>query len=152
PCVRNGMAKRGGGSGSPGRRGPAVRVRSSGTRSASSTRWLQRQLNDPYVAEAQRLGFRSRAAFKLQQLDERFHLLKPGQRVVDLGAAPGGWPQIAAAAVKAGKGTGTIVALDLLEMAPIPGATVLQADFLDDTAPAQILAALDGPADLVLSD
>jgi 23S rRNA (uridine2552-2'-O)-methyltransferase len=133
-------------------------VRKSGTRSASSTRWLQRQLNDPYVAEAQRLGYRSRAAFKLLQLDERFHLLKPGQRVVDLGAAPGGWTQVAAATVTAGKGGaagkggGRVVALDLLEMAPVPGAVVLHADFLDDAAPPQILAALDGPADLVLSD
>lgn len=136
----------------PGRAGPAVRVRATNSRSASSTRWLQRQLNDPYVAEAQRQGYRSRAAFKLVQLDERFHLLKPGQRVVDLGAAPGGWTQVAAAAVKAGKGGGKIVALDLLEMAPVPGAVVLRADFLDEAAPAQILAALDGPADVVLSD
>jgi len=151
------MAKRGGGrSGAsgrpPGRMGPAVRVRSTGSRSASSTRWLQRQLNDPYVAEAQRQGLRSRAAFKLQQLDERFHLLKAGQRVVDLGAAPGGWTQIAAAVVQAGKSPGKVVALDLLEMAPVPGAVVLQADFLDDAAPEKILAALDGPADVVLSD
>ena len=144
------MAKKG--TGAPGRRGPAVRVRKSRTRSASSTRWLQRQLNDPYVAEAQRVGYRSRAAFKLQQLNERFHLLKPGQRVVDLGAAPGGWTQVAADAVKAGKGAGIVIALDLLEMAAVPGAVVLQADFLDATAPAQILAALDGPADVVLSD
>ncbi len=148
------MAKKG--TGAPGRRGPAVRVRKSRTRSASSTRWLQRQLNDPYVAESQRLGFRSRAAFKLQQLDARFHLLKPGQRVVDLGAAPGGWTQVATAAVKAGKGpgkgAGIVIALDLLEMAAVPGAVVLQADFLDAAAPAQILAALAGPADVVLSD
>src|SRR5271154_3943270 len=87
--------------GTPGRRAAAVRVRKPGGRTASSARWLRRQLNDPYVAEAQRLGYRSRAAFKLLQLDERFHVLKPGQRVVDLGAAPGGWSQIAVAATRA---------------------------------------------------
>jgi 23S rRNA (uridine2552-2'-O)-methyltransferase len=144
----------GGRDGAPGRRGAAVRVRKTGSRTASSARWLRRQLNDPYVAEAQRLGYRSRAAFKLLQLDERFQLLKPGQRVVDLGAAPGGWTQVAAKATHAdrGRGAGRVVALDLLEMAPVAGATVLLLDFLDPAAPAAIRGALDGPADLVLSD
>ena len=150
------MTRGGGRPGPPGRRGAAVRVRKTGGRTASSARWLRRQLNDPYVAEAQRLGYRSRAAFKLQQIDERFHLLKPGQRVVDLGAAPGGWTQVAVAATRADKGPekgrGKVVALDLLEMAPVAGATVLQLDFLDPAAPAAITGALGGPADLVLSD
>ena len=136
----------------PGRRGPAVRVRAAGGRSASSTRWLQRQLNDPYVAEAQRLGYRSRAAFKLLELDQRFHLLRPGQRVVDLGAAPGGWTQVAVAATRAERGQGRVVAVDLDDMTPVPGAVLLRADFLADATPAAIAAALAGPADLVLSD
>ena len=148
------MARGGKGSGG---RPLTVRPHKARRRKPSSTEWLTRQLNDPYVAEAQRLGFRSRAAFKLQQLDERFHLLKPGQRVVDLGAAPGGWTQIAVAATRAdqagaGKRGGRVVALDLLEIAPLAGATVLQLDFLDPAAPAAIRGALDGPADLVLSD
>jgi 23S rRNA (uridine2552-2'-O)-methyltransferase len=130
----------------------AVRVRSAGGRSASSTRWLQRQLNDPYVAEAERLGYRSRAAFKLIQLNDRFHLLRPGQRVVDLGAAPGGWTQVAVKATQADRGQGRVVALDLLEIAPLPGATVVRGDFLDAAAPAAIAQALDGPAAVVLSD
>jgi 23S rRNA (uridine2552-2'-O)-methyltransferase len=153
----------GGRDGTPGRRGAAVRVRRTGNRSVSSANWLRRQLNDPYVAEAQRLGYRSRAAFKLLQLDERFHILKPGLRVVDLGAAPGGWTQIAVAATRADKPGraggkagakvgGKVVALDILEMAPVAGATVLQLDFLDPAAPAAIHGALDGPADIVLSD
>jgi 23S rRNA (uridine2552-2'-O)-methyltransferase len=132
-----------------GRRAPAVRVRTAAGRTESSRRWLQRQLNDPYVAQAQRLGYRSRAAFKLIQLDERFKLLKPGLRIVDLGAAPGGWSQIAAARI--GK-AGTLVALDIAEMAPLPGITVLTLDFLDPTAPLLLQDALGGPADLVLSD
>ncbi|MBI3512763.1 MAG: RlmE family RNA methyltransferase [Proteobacteria bacterium] len=138
----------------PGRRGAAVRVRKTGGRSTSSARWLTRQLNDPYVAEAQRRGYRSRAAFKLLELDARFRLLKPGQRVIDLGAAPGGWTQVVVAATKAAqaRALARVVALDLLEMAPLAGAEVLRVDFLDPAAPAAITAALGGPADLVLSD
>jgi len=136
----------------PGRRGPAVRVRATGGRSASSRHWLQRQLNDPYVAEAQRLGYRSRAAFKLIELNQRFRLLRAGQRVVDLGAAPGGWTQVAVALTKADRGQGRVVAVDLLDMTPVPGAVLLHADFLDPATPDAIAAALDGPADLVLSD
>ncbi len=130
-------------------RAAAVRVKTAARRKPSSTEWLARQLNDPYVREAQRRGYRSRAAFKLMELDDRFHVLKPGARVVDLGAAPGGWAQVAAARIKA---TGRLVAVDVLEMAPIPGATVLQLDFLAPEAPAAIEAALAGPADVVLSD
>src|SRR3954451_14341326 len=133
----------------PGTRPLAVRVKRARRRKPSSTEWLARQLNDPYVAEAHRLGYRSRAAFKLIQLDERFHLLAPGRRVVDLGCAPGGWTQVAVARV----GThGAVVGIDLNPTDPIPGATVLQGDFTDPATEAQIRAALGSPADLVLSD
>jgi 23S rRNA (uridine2552-2'-O)-methyltransferase len=135
-----------------GRSGPrplAVRVKSARRRKPSSTGWLQRQLNDPYVAEAKRQGYRSRAAFKLTQLDERFHLLKPGLRVVDLGCAPGGWTQVAAARTGAG---GRVVAIDLNVADPVPGATLLRGDFRDPAMQEQIRSALGGPADLVLSD
>ncbi|NNG05774.1 MAG: RlmE family RNA methyltransferase [Inquilinus sp.] len=133
-------------------RGQTTRVRTASRRSVSSTRWLQRQLNDPYVAEAKRRGFRSRAAFKLLQLDERFGLLRRGLRVVDLGAAPGGWTQVAVDKVEPEKSGGCVVALDYLEMEPIPGATVLTLDFLDEAAPERLKEALGGAADLVLSD
>lgn len=132
----------------PGGRNLTQRVRTAKKRSVSSTLWLERQLNDPYVAEAKRQGWRSRAAFKLLELDEKFHLLRPGLRVVDLGAAPGGWTQVA---VERTKGS-PVVALDINEMAPLPGAIVLQADFLDEAAPNRLKAAMGGPADLVLSD
>ena len=130
----------------------SVKVKSAGKRSVSSTRWLERQLNDPYVAEAKRLGYRSRAAFKLAELDDRLHLLKPGARIVDLGAAPGGWTQIAVERARTSDGRGQVVALDLLPMQPIAGAEILQLDFLDADAPQRIRAALGGPADLVMSD
>jgi 23S rRNA (uridine2552-2'-O)-methyltransferase len=133
-------------------RAPAVRVKTAGRRKASSTQWLERQLNDPYVSEAKRLGYRSRAAFKLIQLDDRFHFLKPGARVVDLGAAPGGWTQVAAARVKAADGRGKVVGIDYLPMDPVPGATVLAGDFLAADAPERLRAALGGPADVMLSD
>ncbi|HSK41018.1 MAG TPA: RlmE family RNA methyltransferase [Arenibaculum sp.] len=128
-----------------------VRVHTARKRSHSSTQWLERQLNDPYVAEAKRLGYRSRAAFKLLQLDERFHLLGPSLRVLDLGAAPGGWTQIAVDRVRP-ESVGKVVGLDILPMEPIPGATLLQADFLEDETPALLHDALGGQADLVLSD
>ncbi|MBI5164991.1 MAG: RlmE family RNA methyltransferase [Magnetospirillum sp.] len=128
------------------------RVKTAKKRTTSSTRWLQRQLNDPYVHEAKRLGYRSRAAFKLLELDDRFHILKPGQRVVDLGAAPGGWTQVAVERVRPGPKGGTVVGLDILEWDPIPGATVLVGDFLADDSPARLIEALGGPADVVLSD
>jgi 23S rRNA (uridine2552-2'-O)-methyltransferase len=127
-----------------------VRVKTSKKRKPSSNEWLKRQLNDPYVAEAQKRGYRSRAAFKLLQLDETLKLLKPGMRVVDLGAAPGGWTQVAVAAVKPPKGK--VVAIDILPMEPVPDATVLEGDFLAPDAPERLRAALGGPADLVLSD
>jgi 23S rRNA (uridine2552-2'-O)-methyltransferase len=130
----------------------SVKVKSAGKRSVSSTRWLERQLNDPYVAEAKRLGYRSRAAFKLAELDDRLHLLKPGARIVDLGAAPGGWTQIAVERARTSEGHGQVVAIDLLPMQPIAGAEILELDFLDADAPQRIRAALGGPADLVMSD
>lgn len=113
---------------------------------ASSRRWMERQLNDPYVAEAQRLGYRSRAAFKLIDMDQQMKLLKPGMMVVDLGAAPGGWSQIAAM-----KGC-QVVAIDLLAIEPLPGVTFFQMDFTDDAAPDTLISAMNGPADLVISD
>jgi len=130
----------------------SVKVKSAGKRSVSSTRWLERQLNDPYVAEAKRLGYRSRAAFKLAELDDRLHLLKPGARIVDLGAAPGGWTQIAVERARTSDGRGQVVALDLLPMQPIAGAEILEMDFLDSGARERIRSALGGPADLVMSD
>src|SRR6267154_6854846 len=102
-----------------------VRVRRARRRKPSSTEWLTRQLNDPYVAEAHRLGYRSRAAFKLIQLDDRFHLLAPGRRVVDLGCAPGGWSQVAAQLVGSAAGRGMVVGIDLLATDPIPGASLM---------------------------
>jgi 23S rRNA (uridine2552-2'-O)-methyltransferase len=130
----------------------AVRVKTAGRRKPSSTQWLERQLNDPYVSEARRLGYRSRAAFKLIQLDDRFHFLKPGARIVDLGCAPGGWTQVAVARVKAEAGRGRVVGMDTLATDTVPGALLLQQDFLAATAPDALRAALGGPADVVLSD
>lgn len=127
----------------------STRVRKTTGRSESSRRWLERQLNDPYVKAAQEQGWRGRAAFKLVELDEKFGLLKPGGRVVDLGAAPGGWTQVA---LKRVGERGQVVAFDILPMDPVPGAAILQGDFQDEDAPARVEAALAGPADLVLSD
>ncbi|MGE3623436.1 MAG: RlmE family RNA methyltransferase [Bdellovibrionales bacterium] len=131
------------------RRREAVRVRARSQRSDSSRRWLERQLNDPYVAEAQREGYRSRAAYKLLQLDEKFKLLKAGMRVVDLGAAPGGWSQVA---MKIIGPKGKLVAIDILPMEPIAGAEILHLDFYADDAPDKLKALLKGQANLVLSD
>ena len=142
------MAQRGDNRGF-GSRPLAVRVRRARRRKPSSTEWLARQLNDPYVAEAHRLGYRSRAAFKLIQLDARFHLLKSGMRVVDLGCAPGGWTQIAARRVGA---RGRVAGIDLLPTEPVEGATLLTGDFRDPGTATRIRVALGEPADLVLSD
>ncbi|MBS7790924.1 RlmE family RNA methyltransferase [Roseococcus sp. SDR] len=130
-------------------RGTHTNVKTARSRSNASQRWLLRQLNDPYVKAAQAQGWRSRAAFKLIELDERFKLLKPGTRVVDLGAAPGGWSQVALRTLGE---RGHVVALDLLPMDTLAGATILQGDFQDDATEAAVLEALGGPADLVLSD
>ena len=125
-----------------------TRVRTAKKRTASSTRWLQRQLNDPYVKQAKAEGYRSRAAYKLIELDEKFGLLKGIERVVDLGIAPGGWSQV----VRKVKPKAHVVGIDLLEVEPIEGVTILQMDFMDDTAPAVLEEALGGKADLVMSD
>ncbi len=126
-----------------------IRVKSTRGRKVSSQRWLERQLNDPYVSAAKSKGYRSRAAFKLLELDAKFHLLHKGARVLDLGAAPGGWSQVALARVG---DSGRVVALDILPMEPIDGVDVLEADLLATDTPARLEAALGGPADLVLSD
>ena len=129
-----------------------VTVRIKGNRKQSSKEWLERQLNDPYVLRARREGFRSRAAYKLKEIDDKYKLLKPGMAVLDLGAAPGGWSQIAAAKVGAADGKGKVVAIDLLEMGEIPGVSFAQLDFLSNDAPDKLRAMLGGGADLVLSD
>ena len=128
-----------------------TRIRARG-RTLSSQRWLERQLNDPYVRRAKRAGYRSRAAYKLIELDHKHRLLRPGARVVDLGAAPGGWSQVVAERVRAGEGKGRVVAIDLSELAPIRGVEFLRLDFLDPKAPERLAAMLGGPADLVLCD
>jgi 23S rRNA (uridine2552-2'-O)-methyltransferase len=130
-----------------------VQVRTGGKRKHSSKLWLERQLNDPYVAQAKREGYRSRAAYKLIEIDDKFRLLKPGMSVVDLGAAPGGWSQIAAKRVGSAEGKGKVVAIDLLEMGEIPGVTFAQLDFHADDAPDKLRAMLGGRrADVVMSD
>jgi 23S rRNA (uridine2552-2'-O)-methyltransferase len=129
-----------------------VTVKSGGKRKLSSKLWLERQLNDPYVAQAKRDGFRSRAAYKLIEIDDKYRFLKPGMSVVDLGAAPGGWSQIAAKRVGAADGKGRVVAIDLLEMPEIAGVSFAQLDFLDEDAPEKLTAMMGGRADAVLSD
>ena len=154
----NGKGKgKGAGSGSSKSFGDArqlrVSLKTARRRTASSQRWLERQLNDPYVAAAKREGWRSRAAFKLIEIDDKYRILKPGQRVVDLGAAPGGWTQVAALRVKAAEGRGQVIGIDYLPVDSIAGATILELDFLDEDAPAKLKALLrDGGADVVLSD
>jgi 23S rRNA (uridine2552-2'-O)-methyltransferase len=130
----------------------AVRVKTARGRTVSSQRWLQRQLNDPYVAEAKKRGYRSRAAFKLLQIDDQFRFLKPGGRVVDLGSAPGGWTQVAVERTRPGEGSGAVVGIDITPVEPIAGATVLAKDFYDEDAPEVLKQELGGPADVVLSD
>lgn len=128
--------------------GLRTRVKTAKGRKVGSTKWLERQLNDPYVKRAKADGYRSRAAYKLIELDERFHFLKGAKRVIDLGIAPGGWTQV----VRQRLPQAIVVGIDLLPTDPIEGATILQMDFMDDAAPALLSDALGGPADLVLSD
>lgn len=139
-------------SGREGGRSLKTRVKTARKRSLSSTLWLERQLNDPYVARAKREGYRSRAAYKLLEMDDRYHLLKSGGRIVDLGAAPGGWSQVAAERVKAKEGKGKVVAVDLLDMEPIAGVEFAVKDFNDPDAPEFIKSMLGGDADGVMSD
>jgi 23S rRNA (uridine2552-2'-O)-methyltransferase len=127
-------------------------VRSGKGRSLSSRLWLERQLNDPYVTRAKREGLRARSAFKLSEIDDEHHFLTPGARVVDLGAAPGSWSQIAAKRVAATLGQGRVIAVDVLDMRPVAGVEFLRLDFLDERAPDAIKSALQGAADVVLSD
>jgi 23S rRNA (uridine2552-2'-O)-methyltransferase len=130
-----------------------ARLKDEKRRTLSSRTWLERQLSDPYVARAKREGFRSRAAYKLAEIDDKYKVLKPGGRVVDLGAAPGGWSEIAARRVGAKEaGKVRVVALDILDMKPIPGVEFLKLDFLDDAAPTRLKEILGGKADVVLSD
>jgi len=129
-------------------KGVRTRVKTAKGRKVSSTRWLERQLNDPYVKKAKAEGYRSRAAYKLLELDERFAFLKGAERVVDLGVAPGGWTQV----VRLRLPKAAVVGIDLLPTDPIEGATLLQMDFLAEDAPDRLREALGGPADLVLSD
>jgi 23S rRNA (uridine2552-2'-O)-methyltransferase len=129
-----------------------VTVKSGGKRKLSSKLWLERQLNDPYVAKAKAQGYRSRAAFKLTEIDDKYRLLKPGMTVVDLGAAPGGWSQVAAKRVGAADGKGKVIAIDLLEMGEIPGVAFAQLDFLENDAPEKLIAMMGGRADIVMSD
>jgi 23S rRNA (uridine2552-2'-O)-methyltransferase len=129
-------------------RNPDRRVKTAKKRTESSTRWLQRQLNDPYVKKAKADGYRSRAAYKLLELDERFKLIRGSSRVVDLGVAPGGWTQV----VRAKAPKATVVGIDLLPTEPIEGAILFEMDFMDDAAPATLEEALGGAPDLVLSD
>lgn len=136
-------------SGGSGDRQLHTRVKSAKGRKLSSTKWLQRQLNDPYVQLAQKQGLRSRAAFKLMELDDRFKFLRTGANVIDLGAAPGGWVQVA---LERCGPKGYVVGIDLLEIEPLAGADLIQGDFLDDDAPERLRALMDGDADVVLSD
>lgn len=130
-----------------------VKLSSTKKRTDSSRQWLLRQLNDPYVAQARDKGYRSRAAFKLSDIDDKFSLLKPGRIIIDLGAAPGGWTQIAAERVRVGTAKGgKVIALDISPMDAIPGVTVLHADFMDEATPELIIQHLEGKADVVLSD
>jgi len=126
-----------------------ARLKGEKRRTLSSRTWLERQISDPYVARAKREGFRSRAAYKLAEIDDKYRLLKPGTRVVDLGAAPGGWSEVAARRVGA---SGRVIAIDILDMKPIPGAEFLKLDFLDGSAPERLKALLGGKVDVVLSD
>ena len=145
---KGGGREQGGGS-----RKLTVKLRTAKGRKVASTRWLQRQLNDPYVEEAKRRGYRSRAAFKLTEIDDKYRFLKPGVIVLDLGAAPGGWSQIAADRVGSAEGKGQVLAVDLSPIEPLPGVEVLTQDVSANKAPAAIRAALKGGrADVVLSD
>jgi 23S rRNA (uridine2552-2'-O)-methyltransferase len=153
PPPRRGSA----GASGRGTRELSVRVKTAKGRKLSSTRWLERQLNDPYVARAKADGYRSRAAYKLIEIDDKLRLLRPGARVVDLGCAPGGWLQVAVERVNAdgarpGRAVGRVLGVDLQAVDPVPGAELRQLDFLHEEAEAAVKAWLDGPADLVLSD
>ncbi len=147
------MSRPGSGGKPVGARTLKVRVKTGKGRTVSQKIWLERQLNDPYVLEAKKQGYRSRAAFKLIEIDDKYKFLKPGGLVVDLGAAPGGWSQVSAVRVKAESGRGKVIAIDMHGMDPIPAVTIFKKDFYDDDAPQILIDALGGAkADVVLSD
>jgi 23S rRNA (uridine2552-2'-O)-methyltransferase len=151
------MARIPGNNSGRGQRDLRVKVKTARGRKLSSTLWLERQLNDPYVKRAQADGYRGRAAYKILELDDKFRFLVPGARVVDLGCAPGGWCQVAVKRINAlgtrqGKKIGTILGVDLQEVESIPGAEIHVLDFMEDDADAKVKAWLDGPADVVMSD
>ncbi|MDF3074863.1 MAG: rrmJ [Alphaproteobacteria bacterium] len=150
--MSKGTKKSGGGDRPGGGRGKTTRVKTARGRTVSQQRWLQRQLNDPFVEAAKREGYRSRAAYKLSGLDDQVKFLKPGLRVIDLGAAPGGWTQVAVQRVKPKKGGGQVIGIDLTPVDPIAGATILEGDFMADDAPDRLKALMEGPVDVVLSD
>ena len=141
-----------GGSGREGGRALKTRVKTARKRSLSSTLWLERQLNDPFVSRARMEGYRSRAAYKVSEIDDKYRLFKPGARIVDLGAAPGGWAQVAAERVKSREGKGRVIGIDLLEIEPIAGVEFRVMDFHDSLASGQLREWLAGPADGVMSD
>ena len=146
------MADAARGDGRAGGRSLKVRVKTARKRTLASTIWLERQLNDPYVAKAKLEGYRSRAAYKLLEMDDKYRMMKPGQRIIDLGAAPGGWAQVAAARVGSEHGRGRVIGIDLLNMDPVPGVEFTVMDFLADDAPDRLRAQLGGLADGVMSD
>lgn len=146
------MTRKPGKTGAGGTRVLRTRIKKNSGLKESSRRWLERHMNDPYVQRSKADGYRSRAAYKLTEIDDRHHLLKPGMRVIDLGAAPGGWCQVAAARIGSTAERPLIAAIDYLEMDAVPGVTLLQLDFLDDSAPARLMEALGGEPDIVLSD
>ena len=140
------------GSGPTGARALKTRVKKKRGLKNSSRRWLERHLNDPYVHRSKADGYRSRAAYKLIEIDDKYNLLKPGQKILDLGAAPGGWCQVAAARVQSPLDAPTVVGIDYLHVDPVPGAALLEMDFLDDEAPKRLMETLGGAPDLVISD
>ena len=146
------MSKKPDKAGPGGARVMKTRIKKKSGLKESSRRWLERHINDPYVQRSKADGYRSRSAYKLIEIDDRHHILKPGARVIDLGAAPGGWCQVAAVRVKSSEEHPSVVGIDYLGMDPVPGATVLMMDFLDDDAPARLIEALGGDPDVVLSD
>ena len=141
-----------GGSGREGGRSLKQRVKTARKRTVSQNRWLERQLNDPFVASAKRDGYKSRAAFKLLEMDDKYRLFRPGLNVVDLGAAPGGWAQVAATRVQSAEGKGRVIGIDLLPIDPLPGVEFTVMDFLDADAPDRLREMLGGLADIVMSD
>lgn len=146
------MTKKPAGSGAGGARVLKTRIKKKSGLKDSSRRWLERHMNDPYVQRSKADGYRSRASYKLIEIDDRYKILKPGLKIIDLGAAPGGWCQVAAARTKSSAENPHVVGIDYLGMDPVPGSLVLEMDFLDDSAPERLIETLGGQPDIVLSD